>query len=117
MEGCYDQRVSINHEETEAPRIHDTTMNEETQEEDREFEEPQEPVDPPQEKNPLTRGNLLGYEKLSKVRKDMGLYKRITEKERGLGPTPGMQLYCVTLSIKNLPAMKKRKNGKNGRML
>ena len=34
-------------EETEAPRIHDTTMNEEIQEEDREFEEPQEHVDPP----------------------------------------------------------------------
>ena len=28
--------------ETKAPRIHDTTMNKETQEEDREFEEPQE---------------------------------------------------------------------------
>ena len=27
-------------------------MNEETQEEDREFEEPQRPVDPPQENNP-----------------------------------------------------------------
>ena len=27
-------------EEAEAPRIHDTTMNEETQEEDREYEEP-----------------------------------------------------------------------------
>ena len=27
-------------------------MNEEIQEEDRELEEPQEPVDPPQEKNP-----------------------------------------------------------------
>ena len=39
-------------EEPEAPRIHDTTMNKETQEEDREFQEPQEPVDPPQEKNP-----------------------------------------------------------------
>ena len=35
-------------EESEAPRIHDTTMNEETQEEVREFEEPQRPVDPPQ---------------------------------------------------------------------
>ena len=34
-------------EEEEAPIIHDTIMNEETQEEDREFEEPQEPVDPP----------------------------------------------------------------------
>ena len=42
-------------EQVEAPRIHDTTMNEETQEEDREFEEPQEPVDPPQEKNPHKR--------------------------------------------------------------
>ena len=39
-------------EEIRAPRIHDTTMNKETQEEDRELEEPQEPVDPPQEKNP-----------------------------------------------------------------
>ena len=33
--------------ETEAPRIHDTTMNEEIQEEDRELEEPQEHLDPP----------------------------------------------------------------------
>ena len=33
--------------EPKAPRIHDTTMNEEIQEEDREFEEPQRPVDPP----------------------------------------------------------------------
>ena len=38
-------------EEAEAPRIHDTTMNEETQEEDQEFEEPRRPVDPPLEKN------------------------------------------------------------------
>ena len=42
-------------EEAEAPRIHDTIMNEETQEEDQEFEEPQRPVDPPQEKNPHKR--------------------------------------------------------------
>ena len=32
-------------------------MNEETQKEDREFEEPQELVDPPQEKNPHKRKN------------------------------------------------------------
>ena len=38
-------------EETEAPRIHDTTMNEE----DREFEEPQRPIDPLLEKNPHKR--------------------------------------------------------------
>ena len=42
-------------EETEAPRIHDTTMNEESQVEDQEFEEPQIPVDPPLEKNPHKR--------------------------------------------------------------
>ena len=41
--------------EVEAPRIHDTTMNEEAQEEDREFEGPQRPVDQPQEKNPHKR--------------------------------------------------------------
>ena len=35
-------------EETEVPRIQDATMNDE----DREIEEPQEPIDPPQEKNP-----------------------------------------------------------------
>ena len=38
--------------EVEAPRIYDTTMNEETQEVDRHFQEPQRPVDPPLEKNP-----------------------------------------------------------------
>ena len=42
-------------EDAEAPRIHDTTMNEEDQEEDRDFKEPQRPVDPPQDKNPHKR--------------------------------------------------------------
>ena len=42
-------------EEAEEPRIHDTTMNEETQEQGREFEEPQEPVDSPPKKNPDKR--------------------------------------------------------------
>ena len=42
-------------EEAEAPRIHDTAMNEETQEEDRDFEEPQRPIDTPLEKNPHKR--------------------------------------------------------------
>ena len=45
------QRPGEEPEEAEAPRIHDTTMNEETQEEDQEFEEPQEPIDPTQENN------------------------------------------------------------------
>ena len=43
-------------EEAEAPKVHDTTMNEEeAQEEDRDFEEPQRPVDPTLEKNPHKR--------------------------------------------------------------
>ena len=42
-------------EEAEAPRIHDTTMNEENQEEHQDVEEPQRPVDPPLEKNPHKR--------------------------------------------------------------
>ena len=42
-------------EEIEVPRIQDTTMNDANQDEDREIEEPQEPVDPPQEKNPHKR--------------------------------------------------------------
>ena len=64
-------------------------MNKETQEEDREVEEPQEPVDHLRRRI-LIRGNLLGYKNLSKVQKDMGLQKRITEKERGLDPIPSM---------------------------
>ena len=40
-------------EEAEAPIIHDIVMNKETQEEDQ--EEPQRPIDPPQEKNPHKR--------------------------------------------------------------
>ena len=35
-------------EETKVPIIQDTTMNDANQDEDREIEEPQEPVDPPQ---------------------------------------------------------------------
>ena len=42
-------------EETEIPRIWNTTMDEAIPKEDREIEEPQEPVDPPQEKNPHKR--------------------------------------------------------------
>ena len=51
------KRPTEEHEEAEAeaPRIRDTVMNEEAQEEDREFEEPQRPVDPPSEKNPHKR--------------------------------------------------------------
>ena len=49
------KRPIENPEEAEAPRIQDTTMNDATQEEDQEIEEPQEPIDPPQENNPHKR--------------------------------------------------------------
>ena len=39
------------HEETEVPRIQDTTMNDANQDEDQEIEESHELVYPPQEKN------------------------------------------------------------------
>ena len=41
--------------EVEVPKINDTIMNEETQEEDQYFEEPKIHVDPPLEKNPHKR--------------------------------------------------------------
>ena len=44
-------------EETKVPRIQDTTVNDANQDEDQEIEEPQEPVDPPQEETCMgTRG-------------------------------------------------------------
>ena len=41
--------------EAEVPRIHDTIMNKEAQEEDQDFKEPQIAVEPPLEKNPHKR--------------------------------------------------------------
>ena len=67
-------------EEAEAPRIHDTTMNEEAQ------EEPQIPVDPPLEKNPHKRKPYWVRELIQGT----GLRKRITEKEKGLDLAPSM---------------------------
>ena len=64
-------------EETEVPRFQDTTMNDANQDEDREIEEPQELVIHPKRRI-LTRGNLHGYERKSKVQKGMGLQKKCT---------------------------------------
>ena len=44
---AYKKSIKKPAEEAEAPIIQDTTMTNATQEEDREIEEPQEPVDPP----------------------------------------------------------------------
>ena len=86
------------------------------QEEDREFEEPQRPVDPPQEKNPHKR-KLAWVREAIQGAERYGAQKKIIEKGKEPGPTPVMYPYYVTSSIKNLPTMKKRKKGKNGRML
>ena len=61
-------------------------MNEEIQEEDRELEEPQEPMDPSQEKNPHERKPTWLCE-ISKVKKDMELQKKHIEEGRELGPS------------------------------
>ena len=65
-------------EEPEAPRIHDTTMKEEIQEEDRELEEPQEPVDPPLEKNPHKRKPAWVWEAIQGVE----IYRALEEIHR-----------------------------------
>ena len=49
------KRLVEDSEEIEVPKIKDTTMNDVNQDEYQEIEEPQEPVDPPQEKNPHKR--------------------------------------------------------------
>ena len=72
-------------EETREPRIHDTIMNEEIQEEDWELEEPQEPVDPPQENNPQKRKHAWVREAIQGV-EIYGAPEEITEKEKKSGP-------------------------------
>ena len=64
-------------------------MNEETREEDQEFEEAQRPIDPPLEKNPHKRKPAWVLEIIQGAER-YGLQKRITEKERGPDPVPGM---------------------------
>jgi len=91
-------------------------MNEEIQEEDRESKEPQEPIDPPQEKNPHKRKPAWVREAIQGAER-YGAQKKITEKGKELGPAPVMYHYYVTSLIKNLPTMKKWQKGKNGRML
>ena len=75
--------------ESEAPIIHDTTMNEEIQEEDREFERPQEPVDPPQEKNPHKRKPTWVREAIQGAERYVALEENHRER-RGPNLAPGM---------------------------
>ena len=54
-------------EETKVPRICDTTMNEATPEEDREMEEPQEPIDPLYDNNYYKRKPAWVHEAIQGV--------------------------------------------------
>ena len=57
-------------------------MNEETQEEDREFEEPQEPVDPPQEKNPHKRNLAWVWEAIQGAKRYGALEENHRERKK-----------------------------------
>ena len=59
-------------------------MDEKTQEEDRDFEEPKRPIDPPMENNPHKR-KIAWVRELAKIQKDMELQKKHPEEERELG--------------------------------
>ena len=65
-------------------------MNEETPEEYREIEEPWEPVDPPQEKNPHKRKPAWVREIIQGTERYGELQKKHTEEGRELGPAPVM---------------------------
>ena len=80
--------------EFEAPRIHDTTMNEEVQEEDREFEEPQSPVDPPLEKNPHKRNPSWVKELIQGVKRYGALTENHIERKRTRSCSEYVALLC-----------------------
>ena len=85
-------------EEAEAPRIHDTTMNEETQEEDQEFEEPQEPIDPPQEKNPHKRKPAWVREAIQSAKRYGALEENYKERKRTRSYSVYVALLCDFIS-------------------
>ena len=83
------KRLAEEPEETEAPRIHDTTMNEEIQEEDQELEEPQEPIDPPLERNTHKRKPAWVREIIQGVER-YGAPEENHREKRGPDPALGM---------------------------
>src|SRR5713226_2249549 len=80
--------------EAEAPRIRDTVMNEEAQEEDREFEEPQRPVDPPLEKNPHKRKPTWVRELIQGVERYGALEENHRERKRTRSNSGYVALLC-----------------------
>ena len=91
-------------------------MNDATQEEDREIEKPQEPIDPPQKKNPHKSKPTWVRQAIQDVER----YGALEEMQRERKRTRSYSKYVALLSdiiIKNLPTMKKQHRRKNGRML
>ena len=70
------------------------------------MEEPQEPIDTSQEKNPHKRKHAWVREDIQGVER-YGLQNKYTERGKELGRAPVMWPCYVTLLIKNLPTMKK----------
>ena len=69
-------------------------MNEETQEEDRGFEEPQRPVDPPQEKNPHKRKPTWVWEIIQGVERYVVLEENLRERKRTISCSSYAALLC-----------------------
>ena len=76
-------------EEAKAPRIHDTTMNKKLKKKIENLKK-QKDISIHHRRIILRRGNMLGYERSSKIRKDMGFQKRISNKEIEPDPVPVM---------------------------
>ena len=69
-------------------------MNEEYQEEDREIEEPQEPVDPPQEKNPHKRKPSWVWEAIQGAERYGALEESHRERKRTRSYSSYVALLC-----------------------
>ena len=98
-------------EEAEAPRIHDTTMNEEIQEEDREFEEP---IDPPQEKNTHKRKPAWVREPIQGAERYGAPEENHTERKRTRSCSGYVALLCdfINKEPSNYEEVIEKKNGR-----
>ena len=123
--------------EVEAPRIRDTIMNEEAQKEYRELEEPQRPIDPPLEKNSHKRKPAWVHELIQGEERYGAPEENHRERKRTRSCSGHVALQCDFIDkepssyeeaaeqkewkdamIEEYQSiMKKRQNGKNGRML
>ena len=91
-------------------------MNGEIQEEDRELEEPQELVDPPQDKNPHKRKPASVQEAIQVAERYGSPKENHRERKRTRSCSRYVALLCDFID-KEPSVMKKWQNGKNGRML